>query len=392
MTGVIKTMEHKNLNRFTELEYRRKWLYQLQCEFEMICRRHRIALGHPAFRITDSRTVLGAWDPTARTISISSALIGEYSWDAVINVLKHEMAHQYVHESLGRGAELPHGPAFVEACGKLAVSYPYNTATGDSPKLFSAMPPYCRDPEHNRMTGELCKMLSLAGSANEHEAAAAMRKANSFIRKYNLERLDKSKAPSQYRYAIKNTGKKRLHVIDRRIAGLLMDFFYVDVVYAELFDAGMAEHHKTVELLGTLENVSFAEHVYDFLKERAECLWRDYKKTFRAPGKLHKTYVLGILQGFREKLEAAEKNQPVPPELAVGKESGQNVSALVVARDLGLVEFVAKRFPRLRKVRYGAAEISCTDTYLAGKRAGRKITVHKTVEQKDGNRGKMLSR
>ena len=388
----MNKMEHKNRHRYTELEYRRKWLYQLQCEFEVICRRHGIALGHPAFRITDSRSILGTWDPASRTISISASLINECSWDTVINVLKHEMAHQYVHESMGRGTELPHGPAFEEACEKLAVPYPFNTATGDSPKIFVDTDQSGRDPVYNGRVDKVRKMLSLAGSANENEAAAAMRKANSFIRKYNLERLDKAGAPSQYRYAIKSTGKKRLHVIDRRIATLLMDFFYVDVVYAELFDAVLAEDQKTVELLGTLENVSFAGHVYDFLKQRVDFLWRDYRKSSGAPGRLRKTYILGILQGFREKLETAEKTRSVPPELAAGNDCDRSLSALVVARDSGLAGFVAKRFPRLRKVKYSASGIYCADTYLAGKRVGRKITIHKTVEQKDGNLGRMLGR
>lgn len=217
-----------------------------------------------------------------------------------------------------------------------------------------------------------------------------MSKANSFIRKYNLERLDKVEA-SQYNYEIKNTGKKRLNIIARRIASLLMDYFYVDVVYSELFDAEKTEFHKTIELLGSIENVSFAGHVYDFLAQRVEFLWKNYRKTCSAPGKLRKTYILGLLQGFREKLEKEERKQSISVRISSEIDNYKTISSLVIAEDPGLSEFLGKRFPRLRKVKYGAAGISCSSTYSAGKTEGNKITIHKVVKREAGNLGKLLS-
>ena len=380
----------QNSNKYNQLEYRRKWLYQLQSEFKLVCHWYKISLTVPAFRISNSQRTLGSWNPDTRTISISSVLINEYSWDTVISVLKHEMAHQYVHEFLNRGMEQPHGPAFVESCEKLGVFYPFNRATGDSPKVFTAVNQHGSDSEYNNKVNKVRKMLSLAGSANKYEAAAAMSKANSFICKYNLERLDKVE-PAQYNYEIKNTGKKRLNIITRRVASLLMDYFYVDVVYSELFNAEKAEFHKTIELLGSIENVSFASHVYDFLMQRIEFLWKNYRKISRAPGKLRKTYILGLLQGFREKLEKDEKKQSVSVRLSAEIDNYRTISSLVIAKDPGLPGFIAKRFPRLRKVQYGAPGIYCSSTYSAGKAEGGKIIIHKAVRQEDGNRGRLLS-
>jgi hypothetical protein len=381
----------QRINKYSEVEYRRKWLHQLQSEFKQICSWYRIALAVPAFRISDSPATLGSWNPETRTISVSSTLISEYSWDAVISVLKHEMAHQYVHEFLGRGMEQPHGAAFIEACKKFGVLFPFNTATGDTPKVFSGAGQDGCDPEYEDRVNKVRKMLSLAGSGNRHEAAAAMSKANSFIRKYNLARLE-STEKSHYSYEIINTGKKRLHVIERRIASLLMDYFYVDIVYSELYDPGSAESFKTIELLGTSENVIFARHAYEFLGHRSEYLWHNYRKINGVPGKLRKTYILGLLQGFREKLARDEKKHPLPPDFS-GRSNGQKtISALVVARDRGLPEFTALRFPRLRKVHYRSSGISCANTYRAGKTEGSKITIYKTIKQKDGNRGRLLGR
>jgi len=378
-------------SRFTELEYRRKWLHQLQSEFRLICSWYRISLAAPAFRITDSKTMLGSWNPDTRTISISAILISEYSWDAVINVLKHEMAHQYVHEFMGRTIEQPHGPSFQKACENLGVLVPFNSAGGDTPKAFSAAEQHCSNPEYDRKVEKVRKMLSLAGSGNRHEAAAAMRTANRFIRKYNIERLH-TNAVSRYSYEIINRRKKRLHIIERRIASLLMDYFYVDIVYSELFDPESDTSFKTIELLGMVENVAFARYVYDFLQHRIELLWQNYRKTAKAPGKLRKTYILGLLQGVREKLEKDEQKQKPPAGDLEGMGKHKTVSALVVAKDIGLSEFTARRFPRLRKVQYRSSVINCRNTYSAGKTEGRKINIYKTIKQGTGNQGRLLGR
>ena len=385
----MATASKKSINTYSELEYRRKWLYQLQSEFKQICSWYGISLAVPAFRISNSPATLGSWHPASRTISISSTLINEYSWDTVINVLKHEMAHQYVHEHLGQGMEQPHGQSFAEACKKLGVLFPFSTATGDTPKVFTAVSQQGCDPEYDRKVNKVRKMLSLAGSTNRYEALAAMSKANSFIRKYNLERLESHEA-SRYSYEIINTGKKRLHIIERRIASLLMDYFYVDIVYSELFDPKSGGTFKTIELLGTFENVTFAKHVFDFLSHRVESLWQNYRKKLGAPGRLRKTYILGLLQGFREKLGKEEKKQATATSIPSGKGRHKTLSALVVAKDPGLSEFTARRFPRLRKVQYRASGIYCADTYTAGKSEGKKITIHKTVKHEDGNLGRLL--
>ena len=379
----------KKINNYNELEYRRKWLYQLRSEFRQICSWYRISLAAPAFRISDSRATLGSYNPQTRTISISASLINGYTWDAVINVLKHEMAHQYVYEKLGSEREEPHGQAFSTACEKLGVAFPFNTSGGDTPKVFTPDKEHGFDSVYDRKVNKVRKMLSLAGSSNKHEAEAAMSKANSFIRKYNLERLDKA-APSRYSYEIINSGKKRLQIIERRIASLLLDYFYVDIVYSELFDPHILEFHKTIELLGTVENVAVARHAYDFLKCRMEYLWHGYRKESRVPGKFRKTYILGLLEGFREKLAQDEKKESIPVKIAAGSGRDRTVSALVVSKDAGLADFTARRFPRLRKVQYRAAGIFCADTYTAGKAEGKKITIHKTVKHEAGNLGRLL--
>ncbi len=75
----------------------------------------------PTLELVDLRATLGRWIPDTRTIEISLPLVVERPWGVVVEVLKHEMAHQYVHEVLGEKSETPHGPAFRDACARLGV-------------------------------------------------------------------------------------------------------------------------------------------------------------------------------------------------------------------------------------------------------------------------------
>jgi len=378
------------MNRYNQTDYHRKWLHQLCAEFKLLCSWHNLILTTPAFEITDRKTVLGAWMPGSRTIAISARLVEKHSWDSVINILKHEMAHQYVHEIMRRQREIPHGPAFQEACDLLGVPQPFRTATGDTPKVFISGRRGHQDAEYDSKINKVRKMLSLAASANINEAAAAMRKANSFICKYNLQRLDRQGRLADYDYHIINTHKRRKNFMERKIAGLLMDFFYVDIVYSELFDAEKCQLHKTIELLGTRENVAFAGHVFDFLFNRIQSLWETYRKNSRVAGRLKRSYTLGLLQGLREKLEQNEKQQPLPSNLTLAEESKTSISGLVVAKDTGLAEFVGNRFPRLRKVSYRSSGTFCGSIYRQGKKEGKKITIHKVMQHQDGNLGKLI--
>src|SRR4051812_40391104 len=81
----------------------------------------REKLAEPQLTLVDSTAHLGLWVPHVRTIEIARRLVLGHSWGVVVEVLKHEMAHQYVHEQLGVVDESAHGPAFRAVCEKLGI-------------------------------------------------------------------------------------------------------------------------------------------------------------------------------------------------------------------------------------------------------------------------------
>ncbi len=363
----------------------RLWAVQLAREYQEICRLYRLPLKSPVFEIREERGRAGYWSPDFAILGIASWLIEEHAWEVVVEVLKHEMSHQYVWQVLGRGHEPPHGPAFREACERLGVHPAFRSAQGTIPRLLKARP---TGPEAAGMLGKVEKLFALAASANRHEAALAMQKANALLRKYNLERLAGPSAAVDYDYLVLRPVGLRLAAHYKAIAGILGDFFYVMVVLNRQFEAASGEIRPVIELTGRRENLAVAEHVYHFLLTRLEYLWQDYRQQHRAPARLKNSFRMGVLAGFRAKLAEQEK------AAAKGAGPEQNGSAdqagtLICAADPGLIRYYRARYPRLRTVSSSGPRLY-RDSYAAGAQEGRRLNLHKGVSEAAGNQGRLL--
>src|SRR5580658_4281872 len=100
----------------------RALLRELVSEWKRINAAHfRDALALPSIVLSSSTSHLGRWRGDARVLELSRDMILAQPWAVVVEVLRHEMAHQYVHEALGETSESPHGPAFRAVCERLGV-------------------------------------------------------------------------------------------------------------------------------------------------------------------------------------------------------------------------------------------------------------------------------
>jgi len=367
------------------------WAKQLHAEFDDICWQYSIKLLPPVFEISHSRKQVGGWQAETRTIKISSFLIRKYSWAVTINVLKHEIAHQICSE-IYESAKVAHGDDFKRACTLLGLPEEYWRAGGDLSENIDlegmGLKPASKG---RRFVDRVEKLLALAESANEHEAALAMQKANELIEKYNILQLE---APLEvrYTYAIINKKKKRLESYQRQICKILQEFFHVRIVTSYLYDPLINQTHKTIELLGSQENVSIAEYGYYFLENQLAALWADNKHKYRGRARTEKnSYYLGLLNGFYNKLHVQKEMSKKAGRGKVSVDSGTQYSgySLLVADDRRLNDYVDRRFPRLRKQSRGGIKIYMS-TYDEGLAAGKTITLHKGVTKQQGNRGYLI--
>ncbi len=367
-------------------QYLTLWARQLQKEFTDISWRHHVVLPIPVIAICESTRHLGEWLQASQTIMISTQLILHHPWPVTINVLKHEMAHQLC---CARGHyDAGHGPHFQAACLMLGVPEAYRTARGDSPEVFSDLESDCQMVlEGRRFFAKVEKLLALARSPNEHEAALAMQKANELIEKYNLQQRAEDQE-RRYTHAIINHHKKRIESWQRSVCSILKDFFYVEIIHADIYDPFTDQTHRTIELFGRVENVAVAEYCYRFLERELVYLWGLNKGRFSGRTITEKkSYWLGVLHGFYHKL----KDQQVAKSSAEASLSPSVTnSALIVAADHALGEFISQRFPRLRTIQRPGAQINRA-TYDHGAADGKNIVLNKGVGSKEGNQGRLLA-
>lgn len=370
------------------------WLEQLIHEFRNICWHYRVQLRTPIFELSAAQQQLGCWVPGQRIIRISQHLIASSSWDVVLMVLKHEMAHQVCSEYFG----LPsagHGKAFQEACQLLGVPSPYNRSTGDLPEVLAEPAKDGKTEAGRNIIRRVNKLLALAGSENEHEAALAMQRATQLLRRHNVEMIagdNPSDNPSACVRLLIKTGKKQIPSWRKAICRILKNYFFVEVIFSSLYDAQRRDSYKTIELLGRSENVPVAEHCSYFLEQQLESLWGKNRQRFTGNTRtVKKSYYLGLLHGFSQKMaeqgqQAQNMSQGARQQRGETVEDRELTGALIVSEDALLQAFVGFHFPRLRSRTTRGGRID-RQSYEDAVIAGKKIIFHQSLTEKRQARG-----
>lgn len=344
-----------------ELELDRLTLRALKrCYAELNVSHFRGTLKPPTLVLTDSTQFLGRWQPEDRTIAMTRTAIAN-GWGIALEVLKHEMAHQHVEENLGLRGEA-HGPVFRGLCEQLGID---GRASGVP--LTADLP---ADDATGRLISRVEKLLSLAKSGNEHEASSAMRAAQRLMLQHNLEALATEDAPARlYRFHHLGRAKGRTTESERRLAGLLGEFFFVEVIWVPVWRHEDGKRGTQLEICGAPENVELATYVHGFLSDTAERLYRDYK---RANGltsdRERQSYLAGVVAGFHEKLTAERR--------------AEEREALVWVGDPALSRYLRKRHPHIRRSYHQGRDHGHAGE--AGRAAGLRIVLQKTVTRGPG--------
>jgi hypothetical protein len=308
----------------------------------------------------------------------------------VIGILKHEMAHQWLDETgMGRGQGRPHGGSFRLACRMLGVPEEFSHASADLQSLSPDWKQRPRDEQTDKLMDKVRKLLALGTSSNEHEALLAMNKVRELYARYDLAHREASQGARRYSSVMVSPGKKRLEAHVSKVVGILVGHFFVQAIYHRMFDPEAGEYMRSIELIGTRENVLMAEYVYHFLLRETEVLLDEIvrKRGASLSRVERKSCRLGILEGFAEKLRAAERPAP-----ASGEATGLSVIGQALQRfrgDPDLDSYIAEIYPRL-STRSGSRSMMDPTAFDAGREAGKSLTLRKPVASSDGNRGGLL--
>jgi hypothetical protein len=316
------------------------------------------ALRPPTFALHDQGP-LGLWDPALRRISLRRSLVREATWGQVVEVLRHEMAHQYVSERL-RIDEPPHGPAFRQVC-----------AERDIDRRAAGLPTET-DAATDRLLRKVRALLALAESPNPNEAEAAARAARRILAEHDLT-LD----PAGARYTFQQVGpaKQRFATWEKALASVLDAHFGVRSIYANAYLPDRDAWGRILEIAGTVEHVMVAEYVHDALRASAEAAWRAHKKARGLKSDANKrSYLYGLVVGYYRALDAERLTDPG--------------AALVKSDDPELARYYHRRHPRVSTA--SAGTVWKNDALDAGLDDGRRLTIRPGVGA-DGDGPRLLT-
>lgn len=314
----------------------------------------------PVFALTDSLTKLGRWVPATRRLELSRTLVLSRPWLEVMSVLEHEMAHQFVDEVLQIKNEPPHGDTFQRVCAERGID-----------ARAAGVPAAADAPEGDKVLERIRKLLALAGSANQHEAELAMKKAHELMLRHNVE---SAAVARQYHVLHLGNPEKRGNRVEAAVLSLLAELFFVKVISVPVYVPRLGKRGTAYEISGTRANVDMAEHVYTFLLATADRLWAENRTDVRVrSGRDRLSYQAGVIGGFRDKLLA--------DRVAL------RGTGLVWVGDADLDRFYRARHPRITTRR---RTVRVDGAHAAGREAGRSVVLHKPVTEGPSGRGRLL--
>ena len=307
-------------------------------------------------------TQLGRWNPGERRLSLAPRLL-DVGWGELLEVVKHEMAHQYVSEVLGV-REAPHGPVFRDVCRRRGI----DARASGVPERPAASP-------DSDALAKIRRLLSLAASDNPHEAETAMATAQRLLLKHNLDlALAADDTPSFcYRHLGEPSGRVFEYV--RLLALLLHEHFFVQALWVPVWRPRAGKSGSVLEVCGTRENVDLAEYVHDFLLRAAERLWVQHRRTrgLRS-NRDRRDYLAGVMTGFRSKLDAQRE--------------AHHGQGLVWQGDPALNAYFKSRHPRTSWIRYGGRPTSAARKQ--GHQDGTHLVLHRGLQSTETSKTRRL--
>ena len=315
--------------------------------------------------LTRDRHLQGCYHSDPRRIDIAADLLLQRPWGDVVEVLKHEMAHQFVYEVLGERSETPHGQTFRRLCEQLGIS-----ADASESAAASSAPAGPQRAGSAAALERIRKLLALADSPNRNEADSAMRAAHRLMLKYNVEAPP---ASEQQRYGFRQLGRPtgRVSEAESLLAALLGEFFFVHPIWISTYRVEDQKRVSILEITGREENLAMAEYVHGFLLHAAEGLWREHKRArgIRRNAE-RRVFMAGVMRGFGDRLREEREVQAGTGLIWVGDPASD-------------VHF-RRRHPRVRTSRFQSSSGAAAADH--GRRAGKALVLSRPLTT-GGNKG-----
>jgi hypothetical protein len=131
---------------------------------------------------------------------------------------------------------------------------------------------------------------------------------------------------------------------------------------------------RVLEISGTVQNLKIAEYVHDFIIQFIDAQWYPYNRQKRLNRYRKTDFAVGIIEGFRGKLESS----------VVKKKSEKDIFALIKKGDPQLKKYFKFKYPHTASVKK-AARHQDVRVIRDGNKIGKKLVIARGVcERKTG--------
>jgi hypothetical protein len=233
---------------------------------------------------------------------------------------------------------------------------------------------------------KLRKLLRLSESANEHESALALQRAQeiALMHKIELASIAKNDEPADNGGPVGRQARtyRRKAMSQRYIVPIISHYFNVKLIY------GSASDHKKIWYIGTRSDIEFAKYVYDFLDLEYKRLflracdengWETVSVSTRT------NYYFGLYQGLNKKLNEAKQRVEETSIASVAMRTGQsnadvaNKYALAIHKNELAVQQAVKAFFPNARMSSGGVSIRHNDAVSVGNRDGARINISRPL-------------
>ena len=353
--------------------------------------------------LSKSQLAMGEWHTSTRIISLSTKLCDGYSWPEIIEVLKHEIAHQIEWEYLGqKPGSKPHGKLFQQACDMVFVApWARGARVHKTPKAPS-LEEICSE-EQSPWELKIKKLLSLSQSSNEHEAHLALEKARELSEKHQLWCLIHLEETQEIHTLSISLLTKRRSELHGFLSMILGKYFGVRPIFNYEWSMERQCDLMVLDLVGHAKNLLMAEYIYHYLIGTFDRLWKARKKVLIQDSKnprhmrvAKNSYYRGLMLGFLKKMEQSKQETSATEQKA--KELLENNSAAAKLPDSALTakevslsqkyhnlvdQYCQKKYPQLTRTKPSRSRrLIDAGEIKAGEKEGVKITVSKALGSK----------
>jgi hypothetical protein len=333
----------------------------------------RRAARRPGFSLIRTTQVLGQWvGEPAREIRVSETCVLNHPWYVVVDVLRHEIAHQLTDE-LYDVTQPPHGDTFRDLCYFLRAN-PH--ASAGYPTLDEAVladTPSAGD----RVMRRIRKLLALSASPNRHEAELAMAKARELMAKHQVDPAEPAPAADIVSIVLGEPSLR--HGLEvHALSGLIRDHYSVRTIWIPMAVPAAGRIGRALEVCGTRLQVQLAHYAYDFVTHVIGAEWRRYQRGLRLGVNGRRDFALGMVAGFRALLDEQVRTSP-------------QVQALVRCADPALDEYFEQRHPRQSQTRAGRGVRINRDLRRDGEVLARRIGLRRGVHPRAGSGPRLLT-